>query len=75
MDVRVLNVLFGRVVPGIKHMAMSLCYGYSAVEWVRSTSQYLHGLVDASMYARVTDKMLEEAGLEKVEQHVRRAKI
>ncbi|KAF9537784.1 hypothetical protein EC957_007671 [Mortierella hygrophila] len=43
LDRRVLEVLFGKVAPGVQDLIMS-SEGHSVSEWVKATSELLHGL-------------------------------
>ncbi|KAK3824177.1 MAG: hypothetical protein JOS17DRAFT_270283 [Linnemannia elongata] len=63
LDGRVLEVLFGKVAPGVQDLAMS-SEGHSVSEWIETTSEHLHALQNASLRVdEVTAESLLKWGL------------
>lgn len=63
LDARVLEVLFGKVAPGVQDLVMS-SKGHSVNEWVKATSEHLHRLTSAHLRVDgVTTESLSKMGL------------
>ncbi|KAG0058591.1 hypothetical protein BGZ89_001157 [Linnemannia elongata] len=63
LDGRVLEVLFGKVAPGVENLIMS-SEGHSVCEWVKATSEHLHALESAHLCVDgVTDESLSKVGM------------
>ncbi|KAF9136050.1 hypothetical protein BGW39_008013 [Mortierella sp. 14UC] len=60
---QVLTVLFSQVAPKIQGVSMDGCDGFSAKEWVKSTSRHLQGLHRAVCSLPRVPEQLAEAGL------------
>ncbi|KAK5821532.1 hypothetical protein F5H01DRAFT_403405 [Linnemannia elongata] len=63
LDGRVLEVLFGKVAPGVENLIMS-SEGHSVCERVKATSEHLHALESAHLCVDgVTDESLSKVGM------------
>ncbi|KAK3845568.1 MAG: hypothetical protein J3R72DRAFT_436078 [Linnemannia gamsii] len=66
MDKHVLDILFGKVAPGLNVVFMTSCLGHKVSDWISSTSRNLPGVRTAMLKTDVRTSSLTDAGLEAV---------
>ncbi|KAK3824166.1 MAG: hypothetical protein JOS17DRAFT_752129 [Linnemannia elongata] len=63
IDYRALKALFSKVCPNLTDLNLPHAYGFTVPEWIKSTSECLHGLRAASVSIPFSAKQLKIAGL------------
>ncbi|KAG0055848.1 hypothetical protein BGZ89_002249 [Linnemannia elongata] len=63
IDYRVLKAFFSKVCPSLKDLILPHVHGFTVPEWVKSTSESLHGLRSTSVSIPFSANVLETAGL------------